>query len=161
MVNIKEIDTREFRNALGQFPTGVTIVTTLSGSGEKVGMTASSFNSVSLTPPLVLWSIDKGSYSYETFANTDHFAIHVLGASQDDLSSQFARRGIDKFEGIDTREGVVGSPILPEFAACFQCKTSARHDAGDHLILVGEVLDFESHNKEPLLFHNGRYAEIA
>lgn len=160
-MDIKEIDPHEFRNALGQFPTGVTIVTTLDKAGNKVGMTASSFNTVSLDPPLVLWSIDKEAVSYDVFMETKHFAIHVLAAGQDDLSNLFAQKGLDKFDGLKCRDGLNAMPILPEFAACFQCNIEHRYAGGDHTILVGRVLDFESHNREPLLFHRGRYAEIA
>lgn len=161
MVDINDIDPREFRNALGQFPTGVTIITTLDKDGKKVGMTASSFNSVSLNPALVLWSIDKSALSYAAFSTSDHYAIHVLSADQGDLSTRFAQRGTDKFANLELRSGIHDLPILPEYSACFQCRSFARHNAGDHMILIGEVLDFESHNQVPLLFHLGRYAEIA
>lgn len=161
MAELNTIDPKDFRNALGQFPTGVTIVTTLDANGEKVGMTASSFNSVSLTPPLILWSIDKGAFSYHTFANTSHFAVHVLHTDQDKLSTQFACRGADKFAGIDTNVGVVGSPILPDYAACFQCEMWASHDAGDHLIIIGKVVEFDKRDTAPLIFHRGQYAKIA
>jgi len=160
-MDIKQIDPREFRDALGQFPTGVTIVTTLDLRGNPVGMTASSFNAVSLNPPLVLWSIDKEAISYEAFMATSHFAIHVLAAGQEDLSNLFAQKGLDKFDGINCRQGRRSVPILPEFAACFQCDIEHRYDGGDHTILVGRVQDFESHDREPLLFHGGRYKEIA
>lgn len=160
-MDIKDIDPREFRNALGQFPTGVTIVTTRDAKGTNVGMTASSFNTVSLDPPLVLWSIGKDAASYDTFMASEHFAIHVLAAGQDNLSNLFAQKGQDKFENIDCREGLQGLPILPDFAACFQCQVEHRYAGGDHTILVGRVMDFESHDREPLLFHGGRYKEIA
>ena len=124
-------------------------------------MTVSSFNSVSLTPPLVLWSIDKGANNFQAFVDAENYAIHVLGSDQEAISNQFASSGTDKFQGIDTTPGIADLPILSTFAACFQCKAFAAHEAGDHIILIGEVLDFESHEKEPLLFHRGRYAEIA
>ena len=160
-MDIKQIDPREFRDALGQFPTGVTIVTTRNADGLKVGMTASSFNTVSLNPPLVLWSIDKDAASYDDFMATEHFAIHVLAAGQDELSNLFAQKGMDKFDNVECRDGLNQLPILPEFAACFQCRVEHRYPGGDHTILVGRVLDFESHDREPLLFHGGRYKEIA
>ena len=160
-MDINQIDPGEFRQALGQFPTGVTIVSTLDADGNKVGMTASSFNTVSLSPPLVLWSIDKSALSYQVFNETEHFAIHVLAAGQDALANLFASKGADKFAELQCREGLAGIPILPTFAACFQCQIEHRYDGGDHTILVGRVLDFESHESEPLLFHRGCYAEIA
>ncbi len=159
-MDINKIDPLKFRSALGQFPTGVTIVTTLDAEGGKVGMTASSFNTVSLDPPLVLWSIAKSAYSYDSFMAAKHFAIHVLTAGQAELSNLFAQTGADKFELIDCGTGLANIPILPKFAACFQCDTEHRYDGGDHTILVGRVIDFESHETEPLLFHRGNYAEI-
>ena len=159
-MDIKKIDSREFRNALGQFPTGVTIVTTLDSEQKKVGITASSFNTVSLEPPLVLWSIGKDAVSYDAFSSAQYFAVHVLTVDQQSLSDLFAQKGADKFDGTDCRSGLNGIPILPLFAACFQCEIEHRYPGGDHTILVGRVLDFESRDSEPLLFHRGRYKEI-
>lgn len=150
---------REFRNALGSFATGVTIATTKDESGDPVGVTASSFNSVSLDPPLVLWSLAKNSLSRDAFCNSGHFAVHVLAASQEDLSNRFARSGEDKFDGVEWREGELGSPVFDQHAALFQCKTKHQYEGGDHVILVGEVIDFEAREEAPLLFHGGSYAE--
>lgn len=150
---------KEFRNALGSFATGVTIATTRGEDGEPVGVTASSFNSVSLDPPLILWSLAKNSFSRKSFCESGHFAVHVLAASQEELSNRFARSGENKFEGIDWREGELGSPVFEEHAALFQCKTRHQYEGGDHIILVGEVVDFEAREEAPLLFHGGRYAE--
>ena len=150
---------RAFRRALGSFATGVTIATTLDASGAPVGVTASSFNSVSLDPPLVLWSLSKQAFSREAFTSSGHFAIHVLAASQEDLSDRFARSGSDKFAGLDWTPGELGSPLFADHAARFQCRTRHEYDGGDHLILVGEVVDFEAHDVAPLLFHAGRYAD--
>jgi len=150
---------REFRNALGSFATGVTIATTMDAAGQPVGVTASSFNSVSLEPPLVLWSLAKKSLSCDTFCESGHFAVHVLAASQEDLSNRFARSGEDKFNGIEWREGALGSPVFDQHAALFQCKTRHLYEGGDHVILVGEVIDFETRDEAPLLFHAGSYAE--
>lgn len=154
------IDSREFRQALGQFPTGVTIITCKTEAGESVGMTASSFNSVSLEPPLVLWSIAKSAWSLAAFSQSQHFAIHVLAAHQQDLSNQFARQGADKFHGIKLQEGLGGAPLLPDYCARFQCQMLHQYDGGDHLILVGQVLDFCSKPQAPLVFHSGRYARL-
>ena len=150
---------RAFRNALSSFATGVTIATTKGAAGEPVGVTASSFNSVSLDPPLVLWSLAKQSHSFEAFSSSGHFAVHVLAANQEDLSNRFARSGQDKFGDLDWRDGLHGSPVLGEHAALFQCQTRNIYEGGDHVIIVGEVTVFEARNVSPLLFHAGRYAE--
>jgi flavin reductase (DIM6/NTAB) family NADH-FMN oxidoreductase RutF len=151
-------DSREFRQTLGCFPTGVTIITCLTATGEPVGMTASSFNSVSLDPPLVLWSIDKRALSLQAFTQAKHYAIHVLAGHQQDLSNQFARQGADKFSGVSVTEGIAGVPLLTEYCARFQCQTEHQYEGGDHIILVGRVLDFKATEYNPLLFHRGRYA---
>ena len=153
------IDRGEFRSALGHFPTGVTIVTTMGEDGAPVGVTASSFNSVSLDPPLVLWSLSRSSKASAAFCNSGHFAIHILSAAQEDLSNRFARSGEDKFSGVQYEGGVLGSPVLDQFAALFQCRTMHQYEGGDHVILVGEVVGFERRDEAPLLFHRGRYAE--
>ena len=150
---------RRFRNALGKFATGVTVVTTATSEGEPVGVTASSFNSVSLDPPLVLWSLAKSAKSMEAFSTSGHFAVHILAASQEDISNRFARPGADKFDGIGWTPSTLGSPLLPDCAAQFQCKTSYQYEGGDHVIFVGEVIGFEETNKSPLVFHGGVYAE--
>ncbi len=148
-----------FRNALGAFATGVTIVTTVDENGQAVGVTASSFNSVSLDPPLILWSLAKSSLSRGAFSQSGHFAIHVLAASQETLSNRFARSGEDKFAGVEWRQGTLGAPILSDYAALFECRTRHEYEGGDHLILVGEVIAHDAREQAPLLFHGGRYAE--
>jgi 3-hydroxy-9,10-secoandrosta-1,3,5(10)-triene-9,17-dione monooxygenase reductase component len=150
---------RAFRDALGAFATGVTIVTTTDRADRPVGVTASSFNSVSLDPPLVLWSLARSSQSCEAFCTSGHFAIHVLAASQETLSNRFARPGENKFDGADWAPGLLGSPLLNEHASLFQCRTRHQYDGGDHVILVGEVIHFTVADRDPLLFHRGKYAE--
>ena len=150
--------TRAFRDALGSFATGVTIATTLDAERRPVGVTASSFNSVSLDPPLVLWSLSKGALSRAAFAHSGHFAIHVLAAGQQDLSDRFARSGADKFADIAWAEGTLGSPLFDDCAARFECRTRHEYEGGDHIILVGEVVRFEARDVAPLLFHAGGYA---
>ena len=152
------IDPRQFRNALGQFATGVTIVTTLDAAKNPVGVTVSSFNSVSLDPPLVLWSLNKTSRSLEAFNQSEYFSVHVLAFDQQPLSNQFARRGVEKFAGVTVERGVGNVPIIPDCAAYFQCATAHRHDGGDHIIFVGEVVDYHNSGKTPLIFHGGSYA---
>lgn len=151
------IDAKALRNALGAFATGVTIVTTRH-EGRNIGLTANSFNSVSLDPPLVLWSLAKKSSNIEAFTNADAFAVHILGTDQESLSNRFATPSIDKFEGVDCDEGEHGVPLLRDCAARFECRTAYRYDGGDHVIFVGEVLGLEHSDKDPLLFHQGKYA---
>jgi 3-hydroxy-9,10-secoandrosta-1,3,5(10)-triene-9,17-dione monooxygenase reductase component len=150
--------TRQFRDALGAFATGVTIVTTRGAAGEDIGLTANSFNSVSLDPPMVLWSLSRKSKSLAAFLDNPHFAIHVLAADQDALSHLFATQGAAKFAGLELERGHGGVPLLGDCSARFQCKTAFRHDGGDHVIFVGEVLAFDAFDRPPLLFHGGRYA---
>lgn len=152
-----DIESADFRRALGCFPTGVAVVTTVDGDGNAAGITVSSFNSVSLDPPLVLWSIDRYSANFEVFAGTGHFVVNVLSMAELELVSRFAQGGGDKFAGLACRAGIGGAPILPEFAACFECETEHRYDGGDHVIIVGRVVAFEDHEKEPLIFHRGQY----
>jgi len=151
------VDLQEFRRALSCFATGVAVVTTLDKDGEKVGMTISSFNSVSLDPPLVLWSIANDANSYSVFTNAKHFAVNVLAMHQEELSGQFAQRGGDKFRGLECRSGIEGVPILPDYAACFECSTENIFDGGDHKIIVGRVLKLEDRESDPLIFYRGRY----
>lgn len=150
------VDRREFRRALGHFPTGVTIVTT-QHQGQLAGMTANSFASVSLDPPLVLWSIDKNSHSLPVFEKADCFAINVLAADQLDLASRFARSGADKFAGLPWQPGVGGAPCLPGVSATFECRKRSMIDAGDHFILLGEVERYARADRDPLLFAHGRF----
>lgn len=154
-------DPREYRNALGSFATGVTIVTTRDESGQPVGVTANSYNSVSLEPPLILWSLARTSRSFDAFQRASHFAIHVLTGDQEDLAIRFASRGEEKFAGLDIGEGVGGTPLLENCATRLQCRAVARHDGGDHVIFIGQVERFDSGSGEPLLFHQGRFGRIA
>ncbi|HTI02071.1 MAG TPA: flavin reductase [Acidisoma sp.] len=149
--------TRLFRNALGSFATGVTIVTARSAEGADVGVTANSFNSVSLDPPMVLWSIGKNSSSLAAFMEAERFAVHILAAEQEHLSGRFAKSGTDKFAGLEIVRGHGDVPLLQNCAARFQCRVAFRHEAGDHYILVGEVDEFDHDDHAPLAFHSGRY----
>ncbi len=153
-----QIDKRAFRNALGAFTTGVTVVTTRDAAGRDVGLTINSFNSVSLEPPLVLWSLARSSGSLPAFLEAEHFAVHILAADQEPLSNRFAKRGADKFSGLDVARGEGGVPLLPGCSARFRCRTAYRHEGGDHEIFVGEVLGFEAFERAPLVFHKGGYA---
>ncbi len=149
--------TRLFRNALGAFATGVTIVTARGPDGSDVGVTANSFNSVSLDPPMILWSISKTSTSIAAFMAAERFAVHVLTMDQESLSGRFAKTGTDKFAGVEIERGHGDVPLLRGCAARFQCRTAYRHEGGDHIIIVGEVDDFDHDDHAPLAFHSGRY----
>jgi len=156
---MSEPNPHEFRNALGQFATGVTIVTTIDREEKPVGVTASSFNSVSLDPPLVLWSLAKTANSMPAYQNSGGFNVHVLASHQSDLSNQFARTSNNKFEGVGWSSCGQGFPLLPEYAALFRCKTHFQYEGGDHIIFVGEVIDYQTHDFPVLVFHGGAYAD--
>ena len=151
----------EFRKALGMFATGVTIVTARSAQGELVGLTANSFNSVSMTPPLVLWSLARAAGSMAAFSTGSHYAINILSAEQQDLARQFAARGNNRFAGVAFVPGAGGAPLLEGAVATFECFNRSRYEEGDHVIFVGEV-ERCTHREgaSPLLFHGGKfYAE--
>ncbi len=146
------------RSALGLFATGVTIVTARSPDGSMMGLTANSFNSVSLTPPLVLWSLGTKSGSLKAFLQTKHYAIHVLAVEQQNLAERFASKMVDRFDGLTFEEGSGGVPILPGCAAVFECTSRSQYPEGDHVILVGEVLSCRHDaTRAPLLFHGGKF----
>ncbi len=153
-------EARSLRNALGAFATGVTIVTTRRPDGTDVGLTANSFSSVSLDPPMVLWSLSKTSSNIEAFRAATHFAVHILAADQDALSSRFAGKGTDKFVGLEFGRGREGTPLLPAYAARFECRTAFQYEGGDHVIFVGEVHNFTHSDRPPLIFHGGRYGLV-
>lgn len=153
-------DPRAFRRALGNFATGVTVMTAATADGQKVGVTANSFNSVSLDPALILWSIDKRSTSYDVFAEATHFAVNILAADQIELSNQFARPSDDKFAGIDFARGIGGAPLLADCAARFQCERHQIIEGGDHWIMLGKVVAFDDFGRSPLLYHQGAYSMV-
>lgn len=149
----------DFRAALGMFATGVTIVTARSAGGEPVGLTANSFNSVSLSPPLVLWSLARSAGSMPAFEAGSHYAINILSAEQHALAARFASKAvIDRFEGVEFRDGAGGAPLLPGSAAVFECFNRSRYEEGDHVIFVGEVERCTwVAGAKPLIFHGGKY----
>ncbi|MDF1691403.1 MAG: flavin reductase family protein [Zhongshania sp.] len=151
------VDPMALRNALGCFTTGVTVVTTCN-DGVDAGVTVNSFNSVSLDPPMVLWSLAKSAGSFNTYHTADHFAVHILAADQEPISQRFATRGIDKFAEVDFHRGVGGVPILDGCSAVFHCKTVYRYEGGDHEIYVGHVEKLEHFDRKALVFHGGKYA---
>jgi flavin reductase (DIM6/NTAB) family NADH-FMN oxidoreductase RutF len=154
-------DSRAFRDALGWFATGVTIITARGKAGEPLGFTASSFSSVSLDPPLVLFSLNRRANSIDGFAESGHFAVNVLARHQQALSTRFASALGDRWDGVEWEDGVTGCPILKDALAVFDCATHAIHDGGDHAIFVGRVLALrvERHG-EPLLYCRGAYRAL-
>ena len=155
-------DVPAFRRALAAFATGVTVVTTRAPSGQMIGITASSFNSVSLAPPLVLWSLATASASMEVFRGNSHYVINVLAASQLDLCRRFATAKGDRFSGVSHQPGDTGMPILEGALAWFECHNRSRYDEGDHVIFVGEVerCGIGDTAAGPLVFHEGRFHTI-
>lgn len=152
------LDRQEFRKALATFTTGVTIITGMAPDGTPVGVTANSFNSVSLDPPLVLWSLAKSSRSLAAFDASPYWAVHILSADQDALSNRFAKSGADKFVDLPVETGAGGAPLLAGCAARLQCKTTFKYEGGDHIIFVGEVVGLDRSGVPPLVFHGGKYA---
>ncbi len=150
-------DAAEFRDALGRFATGVTVVTTRDADGNPLGLTVSSFNAVSMEPPLVLWSLDRDSSTMPVFEAASHFAVNVLASDQMAISNRFAGREDDKFRDLDCGDGVGDVPLLSGCVACFQCRTIHRYDGGDHMIFVGQVEAFARRPGAALLFHDGDY----
>lgn len=140
------------------FATGVTIVTARAADGVLVGLTANSFNSVSLDPPLVLWSLARAAASMGVFATGSHYAINVLAADQKDLAERFASKTVDRWAGVAYSEGVGGAPLLAGAAATFECFNRSRYEEGDHVIFVGEVEQCAHRDgASPLLYHGGKF----
>lgn len=154
------LDRRSLRGALGMFATGVTVITTQLQNGDCVGFTANSFSSVSLEPPLVLFSLGLQSSCLEAMSASSHYAINVLSEEQTALSHRFAASGEDKFSGLDWLPGAGGAPLLPGCCAWFECANEVQHAGGDHMIFVGRVLAYAREQKQPLIFHEGRYRNL-
>jgi flavin reductase (DIM6/NTAB) family NADH-FMN oxidoreductase RutF len=154
---------RDFRDALGLFPTGVAVVTTIARDGTHLGATVSSFNSVSLSPPLVLFSIARSASSFAAWSEADTYAINLLHEYQDAVSSRFARARTNKWEGAKPVVGKTGALLIPGALASFECENYARYDGGDHLILVGKVCAMTTASivdPRPLVFYRGSYQKI-
>ena len=150
-------DPRELRTTLGSFPTGVTVVTALARDGRPLGITVNSFASVSLLPPLILWSQARTSPSHEDFAAAGTMVINILAATQRDISARFARPHPDKFAGVAISRLPCGTPILEGCAATLVCTPKTRHDGGDHTIHLCAVDTFTNHRRAPLIFCRGDY----
>lgn len=159
-MNDDAINPQVFRRALGNFATGVTIITARGPDGTTVGVTANSFNSLSMDPPLILWSSKKDARSCAAFEAASHFAVNILSSDQLEMSNHFARQQEDKFTGFEWEEGIGGAPIFPNCAARFQCETYDKLDGGDHWIFIGKVVAFDDFGRSPLCFHRGSYAMV-
>jgi flavin reductase (DIM6/NTAB) family NADH-FMN oxidoreductase RutF len=153
-------DSRQFRDALGEFATGVTIICAGTGDGRYVGLTANSFNSVSLDPPLVLWSLARQSASLSAFETAERYSVNVLAAEQTELARRFSRPHKDRFAGVRYRMGWADAPLIDGCVAWFECRHYARHLAGDHMIFTGEVATCERAKGSGLVFHHGRFGSV-
>ncbi|MEW9110141.1 flavin reductase family protein [Cytobacillus gottheilii] len=153
-------DTAKFKEVMGNYPTGVTVITTVDESGTPLGLTVNSFASVSLDPLMILWSIDHKVSSHDVFKESGKFAVHVLAEDQGELCALFASKGIDRFANCEWKLSQQGLPIIEGALGVMQCKTFKSVEAGDHTILIGEVTDIDSRKKEPLLYHNRKFGKI-
>jgi flavin reductase (DIM6/NTAB) family NADH-FMN oxidoreductase RutF len=155
-------DGREMRDALGQFATGVCVITTTTDDQRPVGMTVNSFASVSLDPPLVLWNLQNNSDVYQPFSGPRHFAINVLASTQVDLSGFYAKKGDHLMDPAHYVAGDHGCPVIPGALVTFECALEATHPGGDHLIILGRVLKLHAQDSgEPLVFFGGGYRELS
>ena len=149
---------REFRASLAMFATGVTIITARTPSGELVGLTANSFNSVSMSPPLVLWSLSQAASSMAALSKGSHYAINILASDQKALAERFASKCDDRWEGVAFTDGVAGAPLLSGAVASFECFNRSRYEEGDHVSFVGEVERCcHREGAAPLLYHGGKF----
>ncbi|SHN47935.1 flavin reductase family protein [Cryptosporangium aurantiacum] len=156
------VDPRRFRDALSHYPSGITVITGAQGA-EPVGFTCQSFYSVSMAPPLVSFSVQKTSTSYPRIRPSERFCVNVLAHDQQRISNQFARSGTDKWAGVSWHSSALGNPVLADTVMWLDCTTWAEHDAGDHLIIVGEVSEMSTpdwHKGDPLLFFQGTYRQL-
>jgi flavin reductase (DIM6/NTAB) family NADH-FMN oxidoreductase RutF len=151
----------EFRQALGHFASGVTVVTTCDGEDRPTGLTASAFTSVSLEPPLVLVCVDHKSQSYPALREHGRFAVNILGSEQQETSRRFATSRLDKFDGVAFHRGALGLPLLDGALAQLECVTVSAHVEGDHTIFVGRVERARSGDGAPLVYYRGRYDRLA
>jgi flavin reductase (DIM6/NTAB) family NADH-FMN oxidoreductase RutF len=149
---------RDFRDALAQFATGVTVICAPGPEGRFVGFTANSFNSVSLDPPLVVWSLSRAALGLAAFESAERYAINVLAHDQVELARRFSRPHADRFDGVAYRLGTAGAPLIDGCVAWFECRHHAQHAAGDHMLFIGEVETCARTKGRGLTFHHGRYA---
>ena len=157
-----DLDPRAFRQALGQFATGVAVITAQAADGRAIGLTMSSFNSVSVDPPLILFSIDRKSFSLNAMIEAKGYAVNILGRDQEHLSDKFAKALGDKWTAVEHTLGDNAAPLITGALAHFECAPYAHHDGGDHVIFVGRVNRFIAYpQNEPLIFFRGTYRNLA
>ena len=154
------IEAQELRRVLGHFATGVTVITTKDKDGGPNGLTANAFMSLSLNPPLILISVDKGATCYTCFEPHNGFTVNFLSEGQEDISRRFATKGIDKFAGLKWKEGSNGAAILDGVLGHVECKITQCYDGGDHTIVLGEILNVNATGERPLLFFKGKYQRL-
>jgi flavin reductase (DIM6/NTAB) family NADH-FMN oxidoreductase RutF len=154
------IEPQELRRVMGHFATGVTVITTKDKDGAPQGLTANAFMSLSLNPPLVLISVDKGATCYTCFELENGFTVNFLSDDQEEISRRFATKGVDKFAGLRWKEGTNGAAVLDGVLGHVECKIKQCHDGGDHTIIVGEIIDASAIGDRPLLFFKGKYQKL-
>jgi len=157
----QDIDPRAFRQALGHFATGIAVVTARGANDAVIGMTMTSFNSVSLDPPLVLFSVARSAWSLPAMQSAKSYAVNVLDDAQQHISDRFARASSDKWADVNHRPGLHGAPLIEGALAHFECAPYASHDGGDHVIFLARVVSFSATQGEPLIFFRGRYCRLA
>jgi 3-hydroxy-9,10-secoandrosta-1,3,5(10)-triene-9,17-dione monooxygenase reductase component len=154
------IDAQELRHVMGHFATGVTVITTKDAHGNPNGLTANAFMSLSLNPPLILISVDKSATCYACFELNNAFTVNFLSEGQEEISRRFATKGIDKFAGLEWKEGGNGAAIIEGVLGHVECKVTQSYDGGDHTIVVGEILNVNAVGERPLLFFKGKYQRL-
>ena len=154
------LDPMELRRCLGSFVTGVTVITALDAHGQPEGITANSFSSLSLDPPLIVWSLRLNARSFLTYQHAQHFAVNILAQDQVPISNRFASSGVNRFEGIDYQAGLGGVPLIAGCASYLECSLQATHPGGDHLLFVGRVERISTHDSKPLAYGNGGYMSV-
>lgn len=156
---VPEFDVRSLRKAFGRFATGVTVVTSTLSDGQRIGVTANSFTSVSMEPPLISWNYRRDALGFAAFLQAPHFAVHVLTEHQAHLSPKFAAPVPDRFEDVDVETGIGGVPLIKDCGATFECHLWSTVEAGDHVIIIGEVMRYTHNDLPPLVFHAGSYLQ--
>ena len=154
------IDPTELRRCLGSFVTGVTVITVLDDEGKPIGMTANSFNSVSLDPPLIVWSLRTNARTYPVYSKAKRFVVNILSEEQVDVSNRFAKSGADRFDGVATTPGIDGLPMIDGCSAYLECRTEATYPGGDHLLFLGRVERMVGSARKPLAFGAGKYMVV-
>lgn len=159
-MSANQVSSDEFKQAMGCFPSGVTIVTTVSSDNQRYGFTASAFSSLSLSPPLILVCLANSADCFQPFNNEEQFAVNIIGSNHEKLAFKFATKGCDKFEGNEFVPGADGLPILADAPVSLECRTKYTYPGGDHIILVGEVKHVRINDGKPTIWHQGKFHHI-